>query len=177
MKANTLPSRERLDELLSFDPATGEIRWKVSRQGIKIGDEAGNIWTNLKTGIKYRHIRIDGIKYLAHRLAHYYYTDEQPPEVDHKNGNSLDNRKDNLRSANHKSNTNNAKMQHNNTSGVTGVSYFKRDKLWSAQFGSNELQRLNKTRKYFDDFFEAVCQRKAWENQFGMTEAKKHRAS
>jgi hypothetical protein len=175
MKVISLPSKERLDELLSFDPATGEIRWKVNRQRIRIGDEAGNIWICSKTGIKYRRIMIDGINYRAHRLAHYYYTGEQPPEVDHKNGNGLDNRKDNLRAANHKSNTNNAKKRKDNTSGIIGVLYNKQMKLWKAQFGSVTFQKLNKTQKLFDDFFEAVAQRKAWEDQYGMTELKKDR--
>jgi hypothetical protein len=178
MKVNTLPSRERLDELLSFDPATGEIRWKVSSaKRIKVNDEAGCILACPRTGMKYRIITIDGTNYLAHRLAHYYYTDEQPEQVDHKNGNGLDNRKYNLRSANHKLNMNNQKMYNTNTSGVTGVCYNKQKKLWETQFGSHEFRKLNKTRKYFDDFFEAVAQRKLWEDQFGMTEAKKHRGS
>jgi hypothetical protein len=173
MKVNPLPSKERLDELLTFDPATGEIRWKVNRQRIKVGNEAGCIFTTCS--IKYRVIGIDGIIYLAHRLAHYYYTGEQPEQVDHKNGNGLDNRKDNLRSANNKLNTNNAKMQHNNTSGITGVNYDKRNKRWQANFGSSEFRKLNKTIKHFKTFEEAVAQRKLWENQYGMTDLKKHR--
>ena len=173
-----LPSKARLDELLSFDPDTGEIRWKCKSHvnaRINIGDEAGTILTDPRNGRKCRQIKIDGILYKAHRLAYYYWTGEQPPEVDHKNGNSLDNRKDNLRAANRKLNMNNMGMHKNNTSGVTGVSYNKRMKLWHAEFGSGQFKRLNKTHKLFKTFEEAVAQRKLWENQYGMTELKKHR--
>jgi hypothetical protein len=175
MRNKPLPSRERLDELLSFDPATGEIRWKVSRGNCKVGDIAGTINTNPRYGMQRLNIKIDGILYKAHRLAHYYYTGEQPPEVDHKNGNGLDNRKENLRSANNKLNSNNQKMRKDNISGVIGVGYSKQNKLWRVKFGSNKFQRLNKTQKHFKTFEEAVAQRKAWEHQYGMTDLKKHR--
>ena len=177
MKVKAMPSRERLDELLTFNPDTGEIRWKVNgnNQHIKIGKTAGTIETNPKTGMKYLRIMIDGILYSAHRLAHFYYTGEQPPEVDHKNGNSLDNRKDNLRAADRKLNMNNSNKRKDNTSGVIGVGYNKRMKLWRAKFGSNTFIKLNKTCKYFKSKAEAISQRKAWEDQYGMTEIKKHR--
>jgi len=176
MKVLPLPSRERLDELLIFNADTGEISWKVAKaRRNKIGDIAGDIWTCPRTGKQYRRICIDGIRYWMHRLARFYYYGDQPIEVDHANGNGLDNRKDNLRPSNRDHNQKNQKMYKNNTSGVIGVYYDKRAKLWVARYGSKEFMKKHKTHKYFNDFFEAVCCRKSWENQYGMTAIKKHR--
>lgn len=53
--------------------------------------------------------------------------------VDHINGNSLDNRRDNLRIATQTENKRNSKKRINNTSGYKGVCLFKRDGTWQAQ--------------------------------------------
>jgi len=178
MKIKPLPSRERLDELLNFNPDTGEIRWKINKScRVKAGAIAGNIWTHIKFGKQYYRIRIDGILYQAHRLARFYYYGDQPIEVDHANGNGLDNRKENLRASDRDHNSKNHKKRKDNTSGVIGVRYDKRDKLWCAYYGGHEFWKKHGTRKYFENYFEAVAQRKMWEDQFGMTEAKKHRGS
>ena len=164
-----LPSKYRLDALLSFNPITGEIRWKCKshvKARINIGEIAGGIFKNPKTGISYRRIMIDKSYYLCHRLMYYYCTNEQPLEVDHKNGNSLDNRLSNLRSADDKLTAENRRKQKNNTSGVIGVCYCKTKHRY--------ITRCNKN-YYFNDYFEAICFRKSWENKHGMTEIKKHR--
>jgi AP2 domain/HNH endonuclease len=53
--------------------------------------------------------------------------------VDHINGNSLDNRKCNLRVATHRQNTKNAKLNIRSTSGYKGVTYYKPSHKWRAQ--------------------------------------------
>ena len=50
--------------------------------------------------------------------------------VDHINHNTIDNRKINLRICTQSENTKNTKLNHDNTSGIIGVSYAKRDKVW-----------------------------------------------
>lgn len=53
-------------------------------------------------------------------------------EVDHENGNGLDNRKKNLRQATRVQNSQNMKIRADNTSGYKGVSPFTRDAKWQA---------------------------------------------
>jgi hypothetical protein len=53
-------------------------------------------------------------------------------QVDHINGNSLDNRRCNLRVATQSQNNKNASKRKDNTSGFKGVSYHKKCKQWVA---------------------------------------------
>lgn len=56
-------------------------------------------------------------------------------DIDHKNGNGLDNRKFNLRKCTHTENLFNTKISPNNTSGYKGASYDKRREMWMAKIG------------------------------------------
>ena len=86
---------------------------------------------------------------------------------DHKNRNPLDNRKENLRIATQKENTRNKSKQKNNTSGVTGVGYMKKNNMWRARIAYNDNQiylglfenkndaikaRLKAEKEYFGEF-------------------------
>lgn len=58
-------------------------------------------------------------------------------EVDHCNGNCLDNQKSNLRLATHADNQHNRKTQRNNTSGYKGVIWHVTNKNWVARIVIN----------------------------------------
>lgn len=58
-------------------------------------------------------------------------------DIDHINGNILDNRKKNLRHILHRENIYNAKISKNNTSGITGVVWDKERNMWMAQLHLN----------------------------------------
>lgn len=106
-----------LKQVLDYDPKTGIFRWKQSLTNrVKAGDIAGT------TNRRYIEITINGKKYLAHRLAFLYMNGSFPPdEVDHKNGNKLDNRWSNLREVESYVNRQNRVKHKTNTSGYLGV--------------------------------------------------------
>jgi len=56
--------------------------------------------------------------------------------VDHKDGNGLNNQKDNIRLIEKKQNNHNRKLAKNNKSGYKGVSWNKNYKKWVARIGS-----------------------------------------
>ena len=120
-------TQERLKELLSYDPETGVFTWKVSLNWrIKIGTVAGGINDG-----GYRRIQIERIKYGAHRLAWLYVYGYIPvKEIDHRDGNTDNNKINNLRVAKHAENGQNRKLGKNNTSGYLGVYWFKHQKKW-----------------------------------------------
>jgi len=60
-----------------------------------------------------------------------------PKEIDHINGNRLDNRIENLRSVNTMQNTYNGRLRSTNTSGAKGVVWHKGARKWMAQIGAN----------------------------------------
>lgn len=108
----------RLKCLLHYNPYTGIFKWvsKPNRR-IPIGSVAG---VESKKRIQ---IRIDGKVYRAHRLAWLYMYGSWPSyEIDHKNGDSTDNRIDNLRDVPHQLNLQNKKRANKSSStGIPGV--------------------------------------------------------
>lgn len=170
-----LPSKKIITDLLDYNAATGDFIWKkVNSNFIKVGDIAGYV-VKSKYNIQYRIICINNIKYKAHRIAYFLQTGLQPDEIDHKNGNGLDNRFTNLRASNDKLNANNQKKRVDNRSGIIGVHYDKYGNRWRATLGDRNFQNTNNTRKNFKCKNDAIKQRKIWEDIFGMTELKKDR--
>jgi hypothetical protein len=102
----------------------------------------------VKAGVFYaaRSVRVKGGKskwLLMHRLLG---RDELAEEVDHWNGDTLDNRRENLRPCTHKQNRGN--MRSRSKSGFKGVTWHKRQGRWMAQIGINYTVRFL---GYFDD--------------------------
>lgn len=136
---------QRACELLSYDPGTGIVLWRVNRKGgARAGSEAG---TTMFVG--YRKIGIDGREYLTHRIAWLLATGCWPAfEIDHINGNRTDNRLANLRQATRAENSQNNAIRSTNTSGFAGVTWNKVWKKWQAQITTNRRLRIV---GYFDD--------------------------
>ena len=64
-------------------------------------------------------------------------------EVDHINGDCLDNRKANLRVCSHAENQRNSRVRKDNTSGYKGVCFNKKSKRWKAQIRIGGGERLH----------------------------------
>ena len=83
--------------------------------------------------------------------------------VDHINHNVNDNRKTNLRVCTNSQNNMNKGLQSNNTSGVTGVTWFSRDNKWAAQIKINGKHiHLG----LFNNISDAIAARKAAEEKY-----------
>lgn len=68
-----------------------------------------------------------------HRLLWRHWRMPETPEVDHRNGNGLDCRRENLRAATRRQNAWNARAPITNTSGIKGVSWDKERQRWRAK--------------------------------------------
>jgi hypothetical protein len=85
-------------------------------------------------------------------------------QVDHINHDISDNRKIDLRIVSNGQNSQNRGLRKCNTSGVTGVYFYKPNKKWSARINISSYQEKNLG--YFDTFEDAVKARKEAEDKY-----------
>jgi hypothetical protein len=146
-----LPSQELLKEYLSYDPNSGKFTWIKQRPGIKLGRKAGAICG------RYELIQFQGSNYTSHRLAWVYMTGEDPGhyEIDHKDGNSLNNKFCNLRKATRSQNSYNRPAKKNTATGLKGA-YRHGDRFRAKIFYNGKQTHLG----YFDtaeQAYKAYC--------------------
>lgn len=130
MKAADRPlTRQRLMQVMSYDPATGIFTWLVSlSRKPTIGAQAGTVADD-----GYRIIQIDGWHYKAQRLAWLYHFGRWPdPTADHRDLDRDNNRIANLREATYSQNCMNVGPLPTNTSGFKGVSKSSDGTGWRA---------------------------------------------
>lgn len=153
-KWKPLPSKETLDMLLKYEPDTGSLIWR-ERDISTFG------WSGVRSpewGFKQYHAKFAGKPaggkhrdgyakvmigeqhYMAHRVIWKMVHDDEPADIDHINGDKNDNRLSNLRSVTHGVNMRNKSMYTNNKSGITGVEFHNRDKVWVAKIGAGNKQ-------------------------------------
>ncbi len=155
-------------DYFKYDPETGKIFWKVKpkHRPIQIGAEAGS---PCKRG--YICIFLNNTSYKAHRIAWDIMHAEDPltaaDEIDHINHVLDDNRAVNLRKVTRTQNNRNASRRKDNSSGITGVHWYRANEKWKAQiFVDGKYRHLG----YFDNIFDAACARKSAEIFFGFHE-------
>ena len=98
---------EILRENLCYEPQTGELRWKKSpSKAVPVGSIAGKRTTN-----RYARVQLNGKNYLAHRVCWALHYGSFPAlGIDHINGDTFDNRIENLRSVSAFENCKNKRM-------------------------------------------------------------------
>jgi hypothetical protein len=134
-----------------FDYRDGELYWrKRSNSKVAEGSQAGTV--NM-TG--YRVITINGKKIHAHRLIWLWHGNKLPEQLDHINGNPLDNRIENLRAATYVTNAYNSKLKSDNTSGVKGVSWCNTFNKWVVQI-FHDKKKVSGRFKTFEEAKEFV---------------------
>lgn len=117
----------KIADLLELNPnsKTG-LTWKISISNRLQGSEAGRLWIHpKKPENRYYIVGIGGKQYKVHRIIWELKFGEIPEGkiIDHINGDSLDNRIENLRIATYIHNNSNKKKASNNTLGFSGVSW------------------------------------------------------
>lgn len=138
-KPRELPSVDRLKELLTYDPETGDLRWRlrVFSNGKTFRKQAGKIAGGIDRG-GYRLLRIDSTAIAAHRVAYAMMTGAWcDRDIDHADGDASNNRWSNLRPASTSQNLMNARLRDDNASGVKGVSRCRQTGRWAAELHAN----------------------------------------
>lgn len=151
-------TQSRVRELLDYDPETGIFIWRVdrvaNRRVIKAaGSVAGCVMKVKKNS--YRVIKINDRQYSAHRLAWLLVTGSWPErDIDHRDGDGLNNRWRNLREATSAQNSANRRLSRNNTSGAKGVSWRTDLGKWKATI---EVARRRRHLGFFVDKADAAA--------------------
>lgn len=136
MSSETL-NAARAHELFVYDDTTGALRCKRDR-GVGAGFRRAGEPAGARDDRGYIRVWIDGRHYRAHRIVWLLaYGNFPEAEIDHINGVRGDNRLCNLRIATMPENMQNRKIHKNNTSGGTGVTFYKRVGKWVARISVN----------------------------------------
>lgn len=127
-----------------FEYKNGNLFWKLQKSNrVKTGDKCGSINSS-----GYLNAKLDGKKYLIHRLIFLYHHGFLPKIVDHIDNNILNNKIENLREANDSQSASNIKMPKTNSSGIKGISFDKKTKKWHVQLS------VNNKKMYFGQYFD-----------------------
>jgi len=117
----------------------------------------------------YRVLKVDGQKYMSHRVAFYMGNGVEPRQVDHLDGVKDDNRLSELACVDAQGNAMNRTMSKANKSGVTGVYYLpkvSKPNPWQATGMANGVYTYLGSHP---TLFEAACARLSWQNRNGFT--------
>jgi len=169
-------SQADVREAFHYDPDTGDLIWRVrSREHYKTaaawkrcntrfaGKPFGRIGRATRS-VSYRQGLFMGKRRMAHRLIFLYIYGYLPEQIDHIDGDGLNNRIENLRDATRSENARNRVCPINNAAGALGVEWIGRCNKWKARiFVSGKLRHLG----YFDTKQEAIDARKHADQRYG----------
>ena len=115
------------------------------------GNYAGRVIGTTPDGTRanrYSSTKIHGQHWCVHKLVYLYHHGVVPEQLDHINGDSSDNRIENLRVADTGQNARNRTLFANNKSGCKGVIWHKRVKKWQTYV---DTSKCRKHLGYFED--------------------------
>lgn len=130
MAVDTLPDQAVLLEMFSYDPSTGELRWRerpASHYSSPLqcrranAQFAGTVAGHTEPG-RYVFVRCQGRNQYVHRVIFKMMTGKAPVEIDHLNRKKADNRWLNLREATPSQNKSNRMRPVRSSTGLKGVS-------------------------------------------------------
>src|ERR1700756_2237744 len=124
--------------LLSYDPLTGVLVWKVKGHKIAPGKVAGSHNVD-----GYNRVTVKGHSYMAIHLIWFIQTGEWPEHgVDHKDRNPTNDAWSNLRLATYTQNNHNLSIRKDNKTGVKGVQFVNKNSLnpYFVRIGVNGAQ-------------------------------------
>lgn len=181
--SHELPSIELLRKIIRYNPETGEMFWLErtpdmfpdGKRGAELSCKRFNstyagkpAFTTKHSKSGYKRSKILGAQLYAHRLAWALHYGEWPSmQIDHINGDTLDNRIANLRDVTRSDNMKNTSIGSTNTSGHLGVSFDKKRKQWRASITSDKRFIYLGRFKCKDEAIEA---RRRAEEKFGFHE-------
>lgn len=148
MAKRPLPTPDELRQLLWYEPETGKLFWRERgaewfahctpghQDRIRKGWNAA--WSGKEAGVTgpygYNTVTVQALHLMAHRIIwcmeHGHWPNEQ---IDHIDGDRVNNRLENLRECTHTENQRNMRRSRSNTSGVTGVYWDKKISRWKAE--------------------------------------------
>lgn len=167
---------DQIKALIAFDPETGELSWLPRPVGMFANAKSWKTWNTRFSGRPalaaknggYGHGCILCLKASAHRVAWAIAHGEWPTgQIDHINGDRMDNRISNLRDVSRNENQRNMKLSRRNTSGTTGVCFDKAARKWRVRIGGRSNAR---DLGLFSDRGAAAAARKSAEKDLGYHE-------
>lgn len=171
MKRDITP--EVIRQLFTYNPTNGSLCWRDRAVDCFATPRAYSTWNKRfankeaggLSGFGYLYVTIYGHLMLKHRVVWAYVYGEWPEnQIDHINGNRLDNSISNLRHVTHAENGRNAKKPSNNTSGTAGVSFHFKSQKWRSYIKSNQkVVHLG----LFENKDDAIAVRKLAEKNYG----------
>jgi len=148
---DNIPPQDVLDRLFTYDPITGDLRWKrrtvdfFTDNRFHTAEMQCAVWNKRHAGdiafrisnSGYRQGAIFGKPVSAHRVVWKLIFGTDAVIIDHINGNRADNRLENLRECTSQENMRNQRRRFDSKSGVCGVTWNKGVGKWQAQIKVN----------------------------------------
>lgn len=176
-----IPSQRELLALLRYDPESGKLFWRarptsrfpgggrcsaVGRANRWNAQYAGTeAFSAITANGKYRKGAIDGRTLMAHRVIFKMLRGYDPVQIDHDNGDGLDNRLCNLFDRTSSQNSRNRAISKANKSGITGVCWAAHVGKWLASIRGENHKIIHLG--FFTDLNAAAAARRAAEKRLG----------